>query len=123
MLRKPLWVDCIAAAIAGVLVLALSGWLSRLHALPRDLLLFIGVVNLLYACYSFSLARRATRALWQIKLLVYANAGWALACLGIVMAFRSTISPFGILHLVGEAVFVGGLAAVEWHQRARLSDT
>lgn len=104
-------------------MLALSGWLSRLHALPRDLLLFIGVVNLLYACYSFSLARRATRAMWQIKLLVYANAGWALACLGIIVAFRGTISPFGILHLAGEAAFVGWLAAVEWHQRVQLAST
>jgi hypothetical protein len=54
-------VDCTAAALAGAAVLAFSGWLSRLYALPRDLLLLIGAVNLLYGCYSFSLAVRPRR--------------------------------------------------------------
>src|SRR5687768_15314132 len=44
--KNLLWVDCIAGALAGVVVLALSGWLSGVHGLPRELLLFNGTVNL-----------------------------------------------------------------------------
>jgi hypothetical protein len=120
LLRRLLWVDCTAAALAGVLVLALSGWLSRVYELPRGLLLFTGAVNLLYASYSFSLAVRTVRPLSLIKLLVFANASWVVVCLGLAVAFREQASVFGIGHLVGEAIFVGGLARLEWMQRDQL---
>lgn len=113
--------DCTAAAVGGVVVLALSGWLSRLHVLPRELLLFTGGVNLLYASYSFTLARRARRPMFLIQLLVYANAAWVVVCLSLAAAFWGKASLFGIAHLVGEAIFVGGLAAVEWSQRSQLA--
>jgi len=31
-------------------------------------------------------------------------------------------SAFGLAHLIGEGVFVGGLAALEWGHRERLLD-
>lgn len=114
--RKLLWIDCSAAAVAGITVLALSGWLSRLHTLPQELLLFIGTVNLLYASYSFTLALRAERPLFLIKVLVCANTAWAVVCLILAVTFWGHASPWGIAHLVGEAVFVGGLAEMEWGQ-------
>ncbi|HEX6370486.1 MAG TPA: hypothetical protein VF006_16305 [Longimicrobium sp.] len=118
--RRLLWVDCIAAALAGTAVLAFSGWLSRLYALPRDLLLLIGAVNLLYGCYSFSLAVRARRPRRLINLLVFANLGWAVVCLGLAVVFWEPATWFGLGQLIGEAVFVGGLAGLEWSQRDRL---
>ncbi len=121
--RKLLWVDCTAAAIAGVAVLALSGWLSRLHVLPPELLLFIGADNLLYGSYSFTLARRAERPMFLIKVLVCANAAWSVVCLGLAATFWGQASLWGIGHLVGEATFVGGLAAMEWSQRYQLATT
>ena len=117
ILRKLLWIDCTAAALAGVTVLALSGWLSRLYALPHELLLFVGTVNLLYASFSFTLARRAARPLFLIKLLVFANAAWVVACLGLAASFWDRATVFGVAQLVGEALFVGALAALEWSQR------
>lgn len=101
-------------------MLVLSGWLGRLYALPQGLLLCFGVVNLLYASYSFSLALRARRPMFLIKLLVYANAAWSIVCLGLAVSFWEQASLFGTGHLIGEAVFVGGLAALEWRQRDRL---
>lgn len=120
LLRKLLWVDCSAAAIVGILVVVFSGWLSQLEGLPRDVLLFTGVVNLLYACYSFSLAIRPTRTMQSIKLLVFANLAWVPVCLGLVFYFREQATAFAFLHLVGEAIFVGGLALLEWSQRDQL---
>ena len=115
--RKLLWVDCSAAALAGVTVLALSGWLSRWHALPRWLLVVSGVVNLMYGSYSFSLALRARRPRHLINLLVLANLSWAVVCLWWAVVFSESATLFGLGHLVGEAIFVGALAGLEWRYR------
>ena len=121
MLRGLLWIDCAAGAVAAVTVVVLSPWLSRLYGLPLNVLLFIGAANLLYASYSFSLARRRTRPISLIKLLVYANAAWVLVCIGLAVSFWGRATVFGLAHLIGEALFVGGLAALEWTQRDRLA--
>lgn len=119
-MKNLLWVDCIAGALAGVTVLMLSGWLSGLHGLPRELLLLNGAANVLYASYSFSLAKRARRPRSLINLLVLANLAWAVVCLWLVSVFAGSATVFGIGHLVGEAVFVGGLAGLEWRWRDQL---
>ena len=123
VLRRLLWVDCTAGAIVGVVVLTFSGWLSRLEGLPGNVLLFTGAVNLLYACYSFSLAIRPRRPMPLIKLLVFANLAWVPVCLALVIFFREQATPFGFAHLLGEAIFVGGLAMLEWNQRDQLLTT
>jgi hypothetical protein len=120
MTGNVLWADCTAAALAGVAVLALSGWLAELHALPQELLLFIGAVNLAYACYSFSLAIRSRRPKWSIHLLVFANVCWTVVCLALAVVFAGSATVFGLGHLVGEAAFVGGLAGLEWRWREGL---
>lgn len=116
-----LWIDCGAAALAGVLVLLFTPWLAGLYGLPQGLLQGIGAVNLLYGAYSFSLALRGRRPLALIALLVVANGAWAVACLAMALRFAGSATGFGLLHLVGEALFVGGLAACEWHWRGRLA--
>ena len=121
ILRRLLWIDCTAGAVAAVTVFVLSPWLPRLYGLPQGVLLFIGAANLLYASYSFSLARRAERPMSLIKLLVYANAAWVPVCFGLAVWFWEQATGFGLAHLIGEALFVGGLAALEWNQRHRLA--
>lgn len=123
LIPKLLWIDGTAAALAGSLCLLLSPALAQLHALPQNLLQLVGVVNLLYATYSFSLALRARRSPQLIALLVLANSAWALVCLGMAASFAGTASILGIAHLLGEAVFVAGLAGLEWKWRARLLRT
>ena len=118
--KNLLWVDCIAGALAGVAVLMFSGWLSSLYALPREILLFNGAANVLYASCSFSLAIRARRPGSLINLLVFANLAWAVVCLWLVSVFAGPATWFGIGHLVGEALFVGGLASLEWRWRDQL---
>jgi hypothetical protein len=109
-----LWIDCTAGAVVGLLVIALSEWLSGLEGLPRAILLFTGVANLIYASYSFSLAVRSKRPMLSITLLVFANLAWVPVCLGLLVAFSGSVTTFGVAHLVGEAAFVGGLAVAEW---------
>jgi hypothetical protein len=115
-----LWIDCTAGALVGVLVLSLSDWLSRLQGLPRGLLLLTGAANLLYACYSLSLAIRLNRPLALIALLVAANLAWAGVCVALGLYFARSATIWGLSALFGEALFVGGLALLEWRWRDAL---
>lgn len=112
-----LWVDGIGAVVAGVAVLSLSGWLSQLEGLPQELLIFTGVVNLLYACYSLPLAMRSERSVRQIRWLVQANLAWTVVCFLLLVIFRSDATPFALLHIGGEGLYVGMLALLEWRYR------
>jgi hypothetical protein len=115
-----LWVDCIAAAVAGAAVLMLSGWLSRLYGLPLGLLRFTGAVNLLYGSYSFVLATRTRRPIASIAALVFANLAWALLCVHLAVNVARSPTAFGLAYLFGEAIFVAALATLEWRYRAQL---
>lgn len=115
--RHLLWVDCTGAALVGVLVLAFSGWLSPLEGLPQEVLIFTGAVNLLYAGTSFSLAIRHERTRRRLAILVIANLAWAPVCIGLLIAFATTVTPFALLHLGGEAVYVATLGVLEWRNR------
>jgi len=117
-LRTLLWIDCGAALLAGVVVSLLSRWLSDLYDIHRGLIVAMGLANLAYGTFSLSLARRASRPRSLIVLLVAANAAWAGVCVLAAVLFARTASAFGLAHLVGEGLFVGGLAWLEWNRTA-----
>ncbi|MGV3710182.1 MAG: hypothetical protein ACO1Q7_15205 [Gemmatimonas sp.] len=121
ILRNILWIDSIAALVAGFLVLGLLGWLSVFYNLPATLISAMGVTNLLYGTYSFILARRKDRARVLVSALAIANASWAVMCALIALRYASTASTLGLVHVVGEGCFVATLAAIEWNQRDRIS--
>lgn len=115
-----LWVDSAAALAAGVVVLSLIPFFHKIHHLPKPLLAFIGGVNLLYGTCSLTLAIKKERTPTLILLLVLANAAWAINCVRLTFMYSQVMSLFGALHLIGEAVFVGLLAYLEWRRRDRL---
>ena len=119
--RHLLWLDCIAALLAGALMLSLTDAIARLYAIPVDWLRVIGMVNLLYGCFSGSLAVRRQRPVSLVVALSIANGAWSMICVGIAVAMAGTATPYGMAHLLGEAVFVGGLAVFEWRWRHRLT--
>ena len=115
-----LWIDSGAALTVGVLVLSFAPWLSRLYGLPNAVVIGMGVANVAYGIYSFSLARRQTRPRSLLLLLVIGNATWAVLCM-IAAAVASYATRLGLAQLLLESVFVGGLAALEWRHREVLS--
>ena len=119
-LRHLLWIDSGAGLSAGVAALALSGWLSEVYRLPRPLLVGMGLANLAYGTYSGALARRVRRPRGLLVTLALANAAWAALCVLTAVRLADSASAFGVAHLAGEGLFVGGLAALEWRERERL---
>jgi hypothetical protein len=114
---KLLRIDSFGGLSVGLLMLLLSHWLSSWYGLPRGFILFTGLVNIIYGCYSFSLLLRTKRPLSLIILLVLANLVWAVLCVLWAVIFAQTASFLGTIHLLGEALFVGGLAYLEWCNR------
>ena len=119
-MKHLLWIDCIAGALAGISMLLLADWLAVLYGMPRELLVFIGVANVLYASYSLSLAIRRTRTPRMLNALIVANGVWALVCVGLAVHWAGTATLFGMAHLLVEALFVGRLASLEWKWRGLL---
>jgi len=115
-----LWVDGMAGAVVGGLLLSLSPWLAELFSLPLGVVLFMGAANLTYGGYSLTIARLKRRPLSLIRFLVIANLAWVPVCIGLILIHREAISAWGLLHLSAEAVFVGGLAVIEWRWRDAL---
>ncbi len=122
MNKRPrlLWVDSLGGLGVGAGVLILSTWLSELQGLPWQVLVFMGVANLVYGSYSLSLVLRARRTTPQIALLAGANMAWLLVCIAIAWIYHDVMTIFGDLHVIGEGIYVAGLGAVEWRRRATL---
>ncbi|MDH0032836.1 MULTISPECIES: hypothetical protein [unclassified Acinetobacter] len=121
IIKNILWVDCGAAALAGMIVLLAAQWLSSLYHLPKSVIIFIGCVNLLYACYSFLLANYKKRSITLVNILVVANSIWILICLIVLWMFRWEMTIFALMHILGEAIFVCILARLEYLWRVQLS--
>jgi hypothetical protein len=118
--RSLLWIDCSAGLLVGVLVLTLSPWLSTWYQIPRRLLVVMGIANLIYGAFSFSLARQHVRPRRLLVTLIVANATWSLWCLLAAALLMGRASALGLASLVFEGVFVGGLAWLEWRWRESL---
>jgi hypothetical protein len=110
--------DWIAGATAGVLMLALRGWLAELYRLPASLLFIIAVANLGYASFSFVLfLRRRGEYVPLLRVVAVANILWGVVCVILAVVWFGVASLFGLASLLGEAVLVGGLGLLEWRAR------
>jgi len=112
-LRPLLWFDCAAAAIAGTAMLALAWLLAPLFGLPRVVVVFVGLVNLAYGAFSFSLARQPSPARGRVRALVTANLLWVGVCVVMALYFAGPGSWLGASYMLAEGFFVGALATVE----------
>ena len=119
--RRLLWIDGAGGAVVGVLTLALGSWWARWTGLPYEHVLLMAGANLGYGAYSLTLASRRVRPLPLIGLLVLANGTWGVLCGVWLVRFAGQVTPLGWLHLGGEGLYVGGLAALEWRWRTLLT--
>jgi hypothetical protein len=119
--QKILWVDGLAAAFVGAMVFLAKDWLQELYNLSIELVLFLAFANILYATYSLHLAAKSVRSLGSIQILVFGNLIWSAVCVFIIILFFKSISIWGQLFLLAEAIFVSILATYEWRFRFGLT--
>ena len=116
-----LWLDCIGGLLVGILVLLFCRLISTWDGLPLNVIIFVGMANLLYGSYSLWVTTRAPRPLKVVTILAFANMGWLAVCITIIAVNWTEISTFGVLHKLGEGLFVSILGYTEWHWRKSLA--
>lgn len=112
-IRSVLWFDCAAGAIAGVAMLALSGVLAPLFGIPQAVLVTTALVNVAYGTFSFSLARQPEAPRHLVRVLIVANFGWTVVCVGLAAVLAGPGRWLGAGFILAEGLFVGILATVE----------
>lgn len=120
---KILWLDCLGGLTVGVLVLATCSLLSLWENLPVGVVIAMGLANLLYGSYSLYVTTRKPRPLPLVSGLAVANMSWLLVCIAIAVIYWQRITGLGLLHVLGEGIYVAGLGVVQWQWRQKLSGT
>ena len=87
-----LWIDCLGAFAVGLLTLVFSKIISQIHILPYEIIIFFGVMNLVYGCYSIYLASRKNCSILQINMLSIFNVFWLPVCIYTYITFSEQIS-------------------------------
>lgn len=109
--RAILWLDAGSALGAGATVIALHGWLARLHVVAPEVVLAIGIASVVYGTYTGALAilatvRRRLPARRAIELLVVANVVWSCVCIGLLATVGRPPSALYRLHVGLEGAYV-----------------
>ncbi|MEM7182670.1 MAG: hypothetical protein AAF518_17275 [Spirochaetota bacterium] len=115
-----LWIDSIGAIVVGIVMLILQNFLQGFYQLPQELILFLGITNVLYGIYSGSLAISRKRSQVFIIFLIIANLAWGLVCSILFAKYYQTASIFGKLQIGAEGIYVSMLALIEWWYRKEL---
>lgn len=118
--EKILWIDCLGGLIVGCIVLSASSLLARLENLPTQIVIAMGIVNLVYGSFSLYITTRKYRTISLVTALAVANALWLTVCIGITVSYWQEISTFGLLAVLGEGLSVSTLGYIEWKWRDHL---
>jgi hypothetical protein len=110
-LGRILTLDALTCAAMGLLLLAASGPVAGLTAIPAALLFYAGVLLVPIAIYMAAVARIGTGYAPMVWLVIVGNIGWIAASLGL-FAF---IAPNGLgtAFILAQAAIVGLLAWLE----------
>ncbi len=115
-----MWFDSVCGLLVGLLVCVLYPLIAEWGGLPKQFVIAMGIANLAYGSYSFSLAVRRNRPLALIRILAAANMLWCLFCMSAAIYFSSSASSLGLAQLLSEGLFVGGLGLFEWRVQRQL---
>jgi len=122
-MNKLLWIDCIGGFFVGLLFLYFADFIAAIDNLDKNLIIFLGISNILYALFSFSLVVRQKRPVSLIVTLGSANIFWFFVCSIFAIINWSQISLIGIVHLFGEGFYVAFIGYLELKYRKILINT
>ncbi len=115
-IRNLLWIDGMAALVAGLAVLCLRGSLSELFQLPEQILFVQAIITLIYACYSTTLAKNKIYSRKLTRILAIANFSYVVFCLGLFINTFDETTVLGKVYFIMEALFISTLAKLESRQ-------
>ena len=119
--RNILWLDCLGGLVAGAIVLTFCETISSWDGLPLAVIIVSGVANLVFGTYSLFVTTRKTCPRFLVEVLALANMSWLVVCALIVLLNWQQVTALGILHIIGEGVYVASLGFVEWMWRNEIS--
>ena len=112
-LKSLLWIDFWLGFTTGVIGILFYGFLETLLQIPRDIVVIVSVVTLLYAFLAFFLAQRNSPEVRLTKVLIIANWLWSIVSVVLLYLYFSNASIFGKLFLILQIIVVAGLAYLE----------
>ena len=119
--RKVLWLDAASSFGAAVLLLLFAGPLQPLLGLDAQLLRVVGALFLPFvACVAWVAASDRTPRV-ALGWIVVLNALWVVLCLAVLALAWLQPTALGTLFIVGQALFVGAMAAGQFIGLRRLS--
>ncbi len=116
ILLKILWVDFIMGATTGLLGLVFYSFFTSFLGLPKNIVIWISAITLLYSLFALKLATMKTPSIPQLRILIFANWAWTIISLGVITFHFSDATLFGEIFLILQIIIVGGLAWLEGNQ-------
>lgn len=113
MLRRFLALDAVVTGANGLAYALASSPLGRLLGLDTGFLLGIGLFLVVYAAAVGALAAQARPSATGVKLIVDANALWAVLSVAALVVWLEP-SAVGALWIPAQAVVVAAFAALQW---------
>lgn len=113
-LRNALLLDAVGSAAVGIALLAAPSLLADLFALPRTLLLVVGVGIVGWVAVLGLAARRPALPAALAWTFVLGNAGYVAASFGILLLGLVQPNALGILFVVAQALAVALFTLLQW---------
>lgn len=114
LLKLALVVDAAASGAIGIVQLAVPGMLGDALQLPLPLLGETGIFLVGYALMLLALASLRTAWTLAIRVIIFGNIGWALACLALAATGILAQSGLGTAYLAFQALAVLLFAGLEY---------
>lgn len=113
-LRNALLLDAAVSAAAGLLMIAVPGFLSDLLALPRPLLVGAALVIFVWVAMLGAASLRPALPRFVMSIFVVGNAIWTAASFAIMILGLVQPNLLGVLFISAQALAVGLFAVLQW---------
>jgi hypothetical protein len=114
LLQFALLLDAVATAASGFAMLLFAAELESALRLPATLMTYAGIFMLAYALVVAIFGTRTTLPRWAVWAVIVGNTLWAIDCIALAFAGIFAPSALGIAFLLTQAVFVLGLAELQY---------
>lgn len=116
-LRRVLWVDGVAGLATVASLLLAPAVFSSMYGFPPRLVQGSAAALLVYAALIATLIFKPGQSAFRLGVLVGGNVAWVAASAWVAFGSGLELTPIGRAYVVGQAVFVAALAALEYRFR------